>query len=326
VPWGSEGFVVGIFGGETDDIEVLFDEPFVGGITLGGRAPSSRGYRMPSSWVVSISHGLRVMGEPPLRQPTREEEGALRAAAAESRRQATSTDAAPATAAPASASVIAAPAPVGGKDNKAASAGLLAMIRSGGAGAESVGSKGAAAASSGASAGMALASVLGVKPLAAPQDADGQAPSSNAESHTKKKRQQRQATAAPVSVSGNAPAAKRPPRAEQGNGSLAPARAPAGPAKDAGPGFRGRAARAAKRQEEGATEAVFADSLAHQVWGGVGRGWYLKVSSAHSKSCPTSLFSPQASAVADGRAHILDEYAALWRELSTAAASAEGGK
>lgn len=78
VPWGAEGFVVGVFGGETGEIEVVFDEPFLGGISLGGRARSSRGYRMPSSWLVCISHGLRAIGQPALRKPTPAEQAALR--------------------------------------------------------------------------------------------------------------------------------------------------------------------------------------------------------------------------------------------------------
>jgi hypothetical protein len=54
---------VGIFGGDTDDVEVLFDEPFMGAIDLGGRCNTLRGYRLPSSFLVNLSYGMRKTGQ-----------------------------------------------------------------------------------------------------------------------------------------------------------------------------------------------------------------------------------------------------------------------
>eukprot|EP00730_Choanoeca_flexa_P006854 TRINITY_DN12234_c0_g1_i2.p1 TRINITY_DN12234_c0_g1~~TRINITY_DN12234_c0_g1_i2.p1 ORF type:complete len:941 (+),score=205.29 TRINITY_DN12234_c0_g1_i2:172-2823(+) len=67
VPWGAQGYLVGIFGGETDDVEVLFDEPFMGAIDLGGRCSTLRGYRLPSTFLVNLSHGMRKTGQRPTR-------------------------------------------------------------------------------------------------------------------------------------------------------------------------------------------------------------------------------------------------------------------
>eukprot|EP00051_Salpingoeca_urceolata_P002890 m.53531 g.53531 ORF g.53531 m.53531 type:complete len:1392 (-) comp12390_c0_seq3:40-4215(-) len=61
VPLGAYGTVVGILGG-SGELEVVFDEPFPGGITLGGRCSTNRGYRFPREWAINLSHGDRKTG------------------------------------------------------------------------------------------------------------------------------------------------------------------------------------------------------------------------------------------------------------------------
>eukprot|EP00045_Choanoeca_perplexa_P016695 m.228972 g.228972 ORF g.228972 m.228972 type:complete len:1310 (+) comp17332_c0_seq60:191-4120(+) len=63
VPWAAQGYLVGIFGGDTDDVEVLFDECFMGAIDLGGRCKTLRGYRLPSSFLVNLTYGMRKTGQ-----------------------------------------------------------------------------------------------------------------------------------------------------------------------------------------------------------------------------------------------------------------------
>nr|XP_032816417.1 5'-3' exoribonuclease 1 isoform X2 [Petromyzon marinus] len=60
VPLGLRGTLIGIHGAEREaDIlyEVLFDEEFVGGLTI--RCTSGRAYRLPPSALVNLSHGTR---------------------------------------------------------------------------------------------------------------------------------------------------------------------------------------------------------------------------------------------------------------------------
>ncbi|XP_018411120.1 PREDICTED: 5'-3' exoribonuclease 1 [Nanorana parkeri] len=61
VPVGLRGTVIGIQGAERDAdvlLEVLFDEEFPGGLTI--RCSQSRGYRMPPSALINLSHGVRT--------------------------------------------------------------------------------------------------------------------------------------------------------------------------------------------------------------------------------------------------------------------------
>ncbi|XP_063772070.1 5'-3' exoribonuclease 1 isoform X2 [Pseudophryne corroboree] len=61
VPLGLRGTIVGIKGAERDVdvlLEVLFDEEFPGGLTL--RSSQSRGYRLPTSALINLSHGNRT--------------------------------------------------------------------------------------------------------------------------------------------------------------------------------------------------------------------------------------------------------------------------
>ncbi|KAM5165613.1 LOW QUALITY PROTEIN: 5'-3' exoribonuclease 1 [Mantella aurantiaca] len=61
VPVGLRGTVIGIKGAERDAdvlLEVLFDEEFPGGLTI--RCSQSKGYRMPTSALINLSHGVRV--------------------------------------------------------------------------------------------------------------------------------------------------------------------------------------------------------------------------------------------------------------------------
>ncbi|XP_063298575.1 5'-3' exoribonuclease 1 isoform X1 [Pelobates fuscus] len=61
VPLGLRGTVIGIKGAERDMdvlLEVLFDEEFLGGLTL--RCSQTRGYRLPTSALINLSHGYRV--------------------------------------------------------------------------------------------------------------------------------------------------------------------------------------------------------------------------------------------------------------------------
>uniref|UniRef100_A0A8B9PWH9 5'-3' exoribonuclease 1 n=1 Tax=Apteryx owenii TaxID=8824 RepID=A0A8B9PWH9_APTOW len=60
VPVGLRGTIIGIKGAsrETDVLfEVLFDEEFLGGLTI--RCSPARGYRLPSSALINLSHGNR---------------------------------------------------------------------------------------------------------------------------------------------------------------------------------------------------------------------------------------------------------------------------
>uniref|UniRef100_A0A8V5HES0 5'-3' exoribonuclease 1 n=1 Tax=Melopsittacus undulatus TaxID=13146 RepID=A0A8V5HES0_MELUD len=60
VPVGLRGTIIGIQGAsrETDVLfEVLFDEEFLGGLTI--RCSPARGYRLPSSALINLSHGSR---------------------------------------------------------------------------------------------------------------------------------------------------------------------------------------------------------------------------------------------------------------------------
>ncbi|XP_072264021.1 5'-3' exoribonuclease 1 [Pyxicephalus adspersus] len=61
VPVGLRGTVIGIKGAERDAdvlLEVLFDEEFPGGLTI--RSSQSRGYRMPTSALINLCHGVRT--------------------------------------------------------------------------------------------------------------------------------------------------------------------------------------------------------------------------------------------------------------------------
>ncbi|XP_053315450.1 5'-3' exoribonuclease 1 isoform X2 [Spea bombifrons] len=61
VPLGLRGTVIGIKGAERDAdvlLEVLFDEEFLGGLTI--RCSPSRGYRLPTSALINITHGYRI--------------------------------------------------------------------------------------------------------------------------------------------------------------------------------------------------------------------------------------------------------------------------
>ncbi|KAK3858374.1 hypothetical protein Pcinc_035435 [Petrolisthes cinctipes] len=65
VPLGARGTVIGIQPAEKDaDVlyDVLFDEPFVGGLTLRGEASSSRCYRLHWASLINTSHGNRTPG------------------------------------------------------------------------------------------------------------------------------------------------------------------------------------------------------------------------------------------------------------------------
>lgn len=61
VPLGLRGTVIGIKGAERDAdvlLEVLFDEEFHGGLII--RCSQSKGYRMPTSALINLSHGIRT--------------------------------------------------------------------------------------------------------------------------------------------------------------------------------------------------------------------------------------------------------------------------
>ncbi|KAM4693486.1 5'-3' exoribonuclease 1 isoform 2-T2 [Discoglossus pictus] len=61
VPLGLRGTIIGIKGAEREAdvlLEVLFDEEFPGGLTL--RCSQSRGYRLPTSALINLSHGNRT--------------------------------------------------------------------------------------------------------------------------------------------------------------------------------------------------------------------------------------------------------------------------
>ncbi|XP_040283999.1 5'-3' exoribonuclease 1 isoform X3 [Bufo bufo] len=61
VPLGLRGTVIGIKGAERDAdvlLEVLFDEEFPGGLSI--RCTQSRGYRVPTSALINLSHGIRT--------------------------------------------------------------------------------------------------------------------------------------------------------------------------------------------------------------------------------------------------------------------------
>ncbi|CAI9569411.1 unnamed protein product [Staurois parvus] len=61
VPVGLRGTVIGIKGAERDAdvlLEVLFDEEFPGGLII--RCSQSKGYRMPTSALINLSHGVRT--------------------------------------------------------------------------------------------------------------------------------------------------------------------------------------------------------------------------------------------------------------------------
>ncbi|XP_062338193.1 5'-3' exoribonuclease 1 isoform X1 [Osmerus eperlanus] len=61
VPLGLRGTVIGIKGAEREAevlYEVVFDEEFAGGLTI--RCAVGRGYRLPPSALMNLSHGLRV--------------------------------------------------------------------------------------------------------------------------------------------------------------------------------------------------------------------------------------------------------------------------
>jgi uncharacterized protein YgfB (UPF0149 family) len=63
VPLGWKGTVIGVHGGATNDplFEVLFDEPFLGGMTL--RCSPNQAYKMSPSSLINISHGMRRQAE-----------------------------------------------------------------------------------------------------------------------------------------------------------------------------------------------------------------------------------------------------------------------
>ncbi|XP_071398798.1 5'-3' exoribonuclease 1-like, partial [Centroberyx affinis] len=61
VPLGLRGTVIGIKGAEREAevlYEVVFDEEFAGGLTI--RCTTGRGYRLPPSALINLSHGTRV--------------------------------------------------------------------------------------------------------------------------------------------------------------------------------------------------------------------------------------------------------------------------
>ncbi|KAG7262043.1 hypothetical protein CRUP_015991 [Coryphaenoides rupestris] len=61
VPLGLRGTLVGIQGADREAevlYEVVFDEEFVGGLTI--RCPGGRGYRLPSCSLINLSHGTRL--------------------------------------------------------------------------------------------------------------------------------------------------------------------------------------------------------------------------------------------------------------------------
>ncbi|XP_075058040.1 5'-3' exoribonuclease 1 isoform X2 [Mixophyes fleayi] len=61
VPLGLRGTIIGIKGAERDVdvlLEVLFDEEFPGGLTI--RSSQFRGYRLPTSALINLSHGIRT--------------------------------------------------------------------------------------------------------------------------------------------------------------------------------------------------------------------------------------------------------------------------
>ncbi|KAM3932202.1 5'-3' exoribonuclease 1 isoform 1-T1 [Leptodactylus fuscus] len=61
VPLGLRGTVIGIKGAERDAdvlLEILFDEEFPGGLNI--RSSQSRGYRVPPSALINLSHGVRT--------------------------------------------------------------------------------------------------------------------------------------------------------------------------------------------------------------------------------------------------------------------------
>lgn len=60
VPLGAKGTVIGIrkIRENENAYDVVFDAPFLGGISLG--CSEGRGYRLPASAMINISHGRRV--------------------------------------------------------------------------------------------------------------------------------------------------------------------------------------------------------------------------------------------------------------------------
>nr|XP_015216785.1 PREDICTED: 5'-3' exoribonuclease 1 isoform X1 [Lepisosteus oculatus] len=61
VPLGLRGTVIGIKGADREDeilYEVVFDEEFVGGLTI--RCSSGKGYRLPPSALINLTHGIRL--------------------------------------------------------------------------------------------------------------------------------------------------------------------------------------------------------------------------------------------------------------------------
>ncbi|XP_062506213.1 5'-3' exoribonuclease 1-like isoform X2 [Corticium candelabrum] len=60
VPLALKGTIIGVHGGATDNplYEVLFDEPFLGGMTI--RCSPNRAYKLPPSAFINISHGKRL--------------------------------------------------------------------------------------------------------------------------------------------------------------------------------------------------------------------------------------------------------------------------
>uniref|UniRef100_H2ZAS5 5'-3' exoribonuclease 1 n=2 Tax=Chordata TaxID=7711 RepID=H2ZAS5_CIOSA len=67
VPLGLRGTVIGIHTrGNTEQemiFDVLFDDEFMGGMTLGGRCPSRKGYTLPVYAVINLSHGDRMLSK-----------------------------------------------------------------------------------------------------------------------------------------------------------------------------------------------------------------------------------------------------------------------
>nr|CAB3267808.1 5'-3' exoribonuclease 1 [Phallusia mammillata] len=67
VPLGFRGTIVGIHSQSKNEkdlmFDVLFDEEFLGGLTLGGRCPQRRGYKLPSCAIINISYGERFLNK-----------------------------------------------------------------------------------------------------------------------------------------------------------------------------------------------------------------------------------------------------------------------
>nr|XP_018671298.1 5'-3' exoribonuclease 1 isoform X4 [Ciona intestinalis] len=67
VPLGLRGTIIGIHTRGSSEqgvvFDVMFDDEFMGGLTLGGRCPPRRGYSLPIYSVINLTHGERTMNK-----------------------------------------------------------------------------------------------------------------------------------------------------------------------------------------------------------------------------------------------------------------------